>query len=54
MTSLINRIVVKTVLVCGVLAVLAFAHNHQSKPCTDAQVGAGGMCVTISASGGSR
>jgi hypothetical protein len=48
----IDRLVVRTVLVCTALAGLAFAHNHQAHPCGDTQVGAGEMCVTVSAAGG--
>ncbi|MEU8327136.1 hypothetical protein [Micromonospora sp. NPDC048839] len=44
-----DRLVARTVLVCAALAGLAFAHNHTTQPCTADQVGAGGMCVTVSA-----
>jgi hypothetical protein len=46
MAAAINRLVYKTVFACGVLAALAFAHNHHAHPCTGHQIGAGGMCVT--------
>jgi hypothetical protein len=46
MAAWINRLVVRTVLVCTALAGLAFMANHHEHPCTGEQVGAGGMCVT--------
>lgn len=46
MSMMIDRLVKRTVLVCAALAAMAFMSNHQAHPCTDHQVGAGGMCVT--------
>ncbi|MEU7679755.1 hypothetical protein AB0C42_33635 [Micromonospora taraxaci] len=46
---MVDRLVARTVLVCAALAVLAFAHNHTTQPCRGAEVGAGGMCVAVSA-----
>lgn len=51
MTRFIDRLVARTVLLCAALAVCAFMANHHNHPCTDAQIGAGGMCVTVSAGG---
>lgn len=51
MSRFIDRLVIRGVLVLGALAVLAFSYNHHTQPCTDHQVGAGGMCVTVSAGG---
>jgi hypothetical protein len=48
MRARIDRLVYRTVAVCAVLAVLAFHHNHTTQPCTADEVGAGGMCVSIS------
>ncbi|SCL20442.1 hypothetical protein [Micromonospora inyonensis] len=47
MGARIDRLVKRTVLICAVLAGLAFHHNHVTYPCGD-QLGAGGMCVPIS------
>lgn len=47
----VDRLVARTVLVCAALAVCAFMVNHTTKPCATDQVGAGGMCVTVSAGG---
>ena len=47
----IDRLVARTVLVCAALAAFAFMHNHVTQPCTGAQVGAGGMCVSVPAGG---
>lgn len=47
---MIPRILTRTLLVCAAMTVLAFMSNHREHPCTDTQVGAGGMCVTVSAS----
>ncbi|WP_328339576.1 hypothetical protein [Micromonospora sp. NBC_00421] len=47
MGARINRLVHRTVAVCAVLAALAFHHNHVTQPC-GAELGAGGMCVSIS------
>lgn len=53
MGARINRLVYRTVFVCGVLAALAFAHNHVTQPCRAGQIGAGGMCVPAP-TGGTR
>lgn len=51
MARRINRLVYRTIAVCAVLAGLAFHHNHTTHPCGPTQVGAGGMCVTVTAGG---
>jgi len=48
MAARINRLVYRVVGVCAVLAALAFHHNHTTQPCSPAEVGAAGMCVSIS------
>ncbi|MDG4798992.1 hypothetical protein [Micromonospora sp. WMMD980] len=52
MSMMIDRLVKRTVLVCAVLATLAFGVNHHDHPCTGQQVGAGGMCVSTAWTGG--
>lgn len=54
MTRRIDRLVVRTVLVCAALAVTAFFHNHVTKPCAADEVGASGMCVSSTWAGGAR
>lgn len=54
MAARINRLVVRTVLVCTALAGLAAMQNHHDKPCTGEQVGAAGMCVSTTWAGGAR
>ncbi|MEW2474591.1 hypothetical protein AB0875_12450 [Micromonospora gifhornensis] len=49
--AFVDKLVKRTVLVCAALAGLAFMHNHINEPCTSAQVGAGGMCVTVQIGG---
>ncbi|WP_435120762.1 hypothetical protein [Micromonospora tulbaghiae] len=51
MAAAINRLVVRTVLVCAALAGLAAYSNHVEHPCTGGQVGAVGMCVSASWAG---
>ena len=48
MAARINRLVYRTVGICAVLAGLAFHHNHTTLPCSPTEVGAGGLCVSIS------
>lgn len=38
----LDRLVIRTVLVCAGLAVVAFGVNHTANPC---DIGAGGLCV---------
>ena len=51
MFAVIDRHLKRALLVGFVLVGLAFMANHHQHPCTDHQVGAGGMCVTVSAGG---
>ncbi|MEU5965967.1 hypothetical protein ABZ777_32580 [Micromonospora parva] len=53
MSMMIDWIVKRTVLVCAVLAGLAAFHNHTANPCPP-DLGAGGMCVSTSWTGGAR
>lgn len=54
MARRIDRFVIRGVLVLTALAGLAAFHNHKTHPCTGEQVGAGGMCVSTSWTGGAR
>lgn len=51
MSMMIQRAVVRTVLVCAALAGLAAMHNHVTQPCQPTEVGAAGMCVTTQIGG---
>ncbi|WBB73215.1 hypothetical protein O7602_26605 [Micromonospora sp. WMMD1128] len=45
MSMMIQKFVVRTVLVCAAFLPVAVGVNHHDHPCTGASVGAAGMCV---------
>lgn len=51
MSMMIQKFIVRTVLVCAAFVPIAVGINHTENPCTGQQVGAGGMCVTVQIGG---
>lgn len=53
MFATVDRYLKRALLVGFALVGLAVMANHHNHPCSDTQVGAAGMCVTVS-TGGAR
>ena len=50
----VPRWISRTLLVGAAFMAFAIGVNHHDNPCTDAQVGAAGMCITTAQAGGAR